>query len=265
MCPSNRSDWLDPLPGWRRRLAGWLFLAGGALGFGQATEWPHTVAPGRFLIEMDALSAAVDREAAERYTAFGAATTFVSTGVTANWDVQIGVEFFVSRKFEAEGSRERHSGVGDVFLRTKWRFLASESRGVALALLPYVKVPTNSGGVGNDAIEGGLIVPAEAALPGGFGLGAQVEVDLHRNDADDGYDAYGYASAALSRALAGRFGAYLEVAAGKSSGGAPWEGTAGAGVTWQAAENLSWDLALYRGVTRVATDWNPVFRLNFEF
>ena len=54
---------------------------------------------------------------------------------------------------------DRQSGVGDMYVRTKWRFYESTDTYTSIALLPYVKFPTNTGGVGNDAVEGGLIVP----------------------------------------------------------------------------------------------------------
>lgn len=231
----------------------------------QITEWPATVAPGRFLLEMDAISATLDREGSDKYTAFGAASTFLTTGLTENLDVQVGAELFITQKFESSGLRERDSGVGDVYLRTKWRFFHDPQTGHSAALIPYVKLPTNSGGVGNDAVEGGVIVPWEARLAGGLSLNAMAEVDFLRNDQDDGYDLAWYASLALRRDFTSALGVYGEMTGGKSSGGDSFAGTVGGGVTLALSENTWWDFAVYRGISRGAADWNPVVRYNWEF
>lgn len=231
----------------------------------QITEWPTTVAPGRFLLEMDAVSLTVDKDGGDKYTAFGAASTFLSTGLTENWDVQIGAELFISQKVESDGLRDRDSGIGDIYVRTKYRFYENTETGTAVAFLPYVKIPTNTGGVGNDAMEGGIIVPWTTTLAGGFNLSAMAELDFLRNDTDDGYDTYWYASASLNRPITGALGAYGEVALGKSSGASSAEGIMGGGVTLSVSENTWWDFAIYKGISSAAADWNQVIRFNFGF
>jgi hypothetical protein len=245
----------------------WLLVTGllAACCQAQITEWATTVQPGRFLVEMDALSLTFNHDDSGRYTGVGVASTFVTTGLTKNWDVQVGAELFLNQKFTSGGLTDRHSGVGDIYFRTKWRFYEDETTGTAVALLPYVKLPTNSDGVGNQAVEGGLIVPWQTTLPGAVTVSAMAELDLTRNDRDNGYDSYWYTSAALQRQFTKAIGAYGEVTLGKSSGGAPWAGTIGGGVTLALSDNFWWDFAVYRGVSRGASDWNQVIRLNWGF
>lgn len=232
---------------------------------GQITETPETVAPGRFLLEMDALSLTIDKEGSGKYTGFGAATTFITTGLSTNWDLQLGAEFFVSQKYDQGSFTERNSGIGDVYVRTKWRMFSDPETGTAMAVIPYLKIPTNSGGVGNGSVEGGVIVPWTATLWGGIHLGAMAELDFLRNDNDNGYDTAVFASMALSRQVTKAVGLYAELAAGKSSGGAPWAGTMGGGVTFAVSDRVWWDFAVYRGISRGAADWNPVLRFNWGF
>ncbi len=231
----------------------------------QVTEVPHTVKPGRFLIEMDALSLTFDREGDDRLTAIAAATTFLSTGLSANWDLQVGLELFLSQRVTTAGLKERNSGLGDLYLRSKWKFYEDESLGVSAAIIPYIKFPTNSGDVGNDAAEGGIHVPWEAALGGGSILNAMAGIDLTRNDDDDGYDTNWHASSSVSIPLTGSFHTYGEAYVAKSSGGAPWEAVLGAGLFYSVTEFMSWDFAVYRGISDGAADWNPVVRFNLEF
>lgn len=231
----------------------------------QITEHPSTVAPGRFLLEMDALSLTLDRGGGGKYTAFAAGSALLTTGLTQNWDVQVGAELFISQKVESGGFSERNSGIGDLYVRTKYRFYDNAETGTMAAVMPYVKIPTNSGGVGNDSVEGGIIVPWSTTLAGEFHCDVMAQLDFLRNDNDDGYDTYWYASAALSRPITGALGLYAEAALGKSSGASEAEGVMGAGVTLSVSDQAWWDFAVYKGVSSGAADWNHVVRFNFEF
>lgn len=244
----------------------WLALfAFAGIARGQITESPVTVQPGHFLLEMDALSFTVNREPGLKYTAIGAATTFLTTGLTSRLDLQLGAEFYLHQKFDAGGLTERQSGVGDVYVRTKYRFYESNDTYTSVAVMPYVKIPTNSGGVGNDSVEGGVILPCRTELLGGFQFEAMAELDLLRNDADDGYDTRLFGSAAITRKFFDRLGVYGEAVAAKSSGGRPWEGTLGAGATLTVSKFAWWDFAIYRGISDAAADWTHVLRFNYGF
>ncbi|HEX7631939.1 MAG TPA: transporter [Lacunisphaera sp.] len=240
-------------------------LVAAAAAHGQITETPVTVQPGHFLLEMDALSFSVDRQPGLKYTAFGAATTFLTTGLTSRLDIQLGAELYIRQNFDAAGFTERNSGVGDVYIRTKYRFYESNDTYTAVAVMPYVKIPTNSGGVGNHSVEGGFIVPFSTELVGGFKFNAMGELDFLRNAADNGYDARLYSSAALTRQFFRTVGLYAEATAARSSSGAPWEGTMGAGATLTASKHAWWDFAIYRGLSSGAADWTHVLRFNYGF
>jgi hypothetical protein len=230
---------------------------------GQITEWPATVKPGRFLLRMNALSLTVDKESDYKYTAFGAAKTFLATGLGDNWDIQLGAELFFSQKIERSGLTERDSGIGDVYVRTKWRFY--DEGDSAVAIMPFIKFPTKSRGVGSGSMEGGIIVPWAAVLPGDFKVRAMAELDFLRNDAADGYDTFWYASMAMTRSLTKALGLYGEVTLGKSSGGASTKGLMGVGATLHVSENTWWDYAMYKGISKGAADWTNVLRLNWGF
>jgi hypothetical protein len=90
-------------------------------------------------------------------------------------------------------------------------------------------------------------------------------MDFLRNDSDDGYDTYLFSSASLHRQLLKAIGIYGEAVAAKSSGGAPWEGTIGAGATLTVSKFAWWDFAVYRGISDGASDWTHVLRFNYGF
>lgn len=230
----------------------------------QMTEVPATVAPGSFLLETDALSLVVDREGREKYSALAVGNVLLTTGITRNWDVQVGAQLFIRQRYEDGSFDERTSGVGDVYVRTKWRFLENDF--VSMAILPYAKIPTNSGGVGNKHVEGGLALPWETYLFGGFlTLNSMIDLSVVRNAADDGYEGYLFASSAATKQLTKFLALYAELNASRAPSSAPWQATLGVGAYVTVSDALSWDVALYRGLNRNAPDWNPVIRLNYGF
>ena len=99
-------------------------------------------------------------------------------GVSDSSDVQLNwVPFTTVRSRDAVGRVTTLSGVGDVTLRFKQR-LTSADRAFQLAILPFVKLPTAKLGVGNGKVEGGIAVPVNISVPGGwkFTLGPQLDV-----------------------------------------------------------------------------------------
>jgi hypothetical protein len=230
---------------------------------GQITEWPTTVKPGHFLLEMDALSLTVDKEPGFKYTALGVASTFLTTGLSDSWDVQVGAQLYYRQKIESGSFTTSDSGIGDVYIRTKWRFY--EEGGSSVAIMPYVKLPTRNAGVGSDSLEGGVIVPWTTVLPGDLNVAAMVELDFLRNDADNGYDTFWYSSVAVTRSFTKALGFYGEATLGKSSGGAPVEGLIGVGATLHVSDRIWWDYAMYKGISKGAADWTHVLRYNWGF
>ena len=230
--------------------------------FAQFSEDPHTVAPGKFLLEMDALKLSVKHEDNFKYSALGLATATVSTGITSSLDVQVLTQLYLTQQIETSGFTDRRSGVGDIEVRTKWKFY--DEGGTAVAVLPWVKFPTSSDGVGSDAVEGGVILPWSTELPTGLKLVAQAELGYLRNPSGTGYDTHvGFAGYA-SHPIIGGLGAYVEVITDKSAGGEPFVGYMGGGLTLSVG-NASWDYAWYKGISDGADDWSTVLRFNYHF
>ncbi len=234
----------------------------------QITETPHTVAPGKFLVEMDAISLSFNREDSgpNKYRALGLATTLLSTGVSHDVDVQVGVQFFLRQSYELFGASTRRSGLGDVTLRSKWTYWRDEKRGMAAAVIPYVKVPTSTGGVGNNHTEGGVIFPWELTLGKDAYFGAMASWDVVRNDDNDGYDSQWFASTYIYQKIVGPISAYAEATLQVSSASASsFTGGIGGGMTWDLSKSLMLDYGVNRGLGNRATDWDHVVRLRWEF
>ncbi|MSU50971.1 MAG: transporter [Opitutus sp.] len=234
----------------------------------QVTELPQTVAPGRLLVRMDGLKLSYGREDAvgNTHNALAVASTTVRAGLTQSVDLQVGFDFFLKESITFRGARNAHSGLGDVSLRTKWTFWRDDKIGAAAAVLPYVKLPSSTAGVGTDAITGGIILPWAMQTGAGVTAGAMFQWDVVRNDARNGYDARWYASGFARRDLTKVFSVYGETTLEASSTGlSNWAGTIGGGVLWRLTKSLQFDYELQRGLNDRASAWAHILRLNWEW
>lgn len=99
-------------------------------------------------------------------------------GLTDSSDIQLNwVPFTRIRSRDADGTVSTRSGIGDVTVRFKQR-LTSADGAFQLALLPFVKLPTARAGIGNGKVEGGIAVPINISVTGGWTvtLGPQLDV-----------------------------------------------------------------------------------------
>lgn len=246
---------------------GWFALLAAPL-CAQVTEVPQTIEPGKFFLRMDAVTVGINRDKLEpaKYTALGLASSILSIGMTRDVDVQVGAQFFIRETYQYHGSRSSRSGWGDTSFRTKWTFWRDDAAGAAMAVIPYVKIPSKVTGIGNNHAEGGFIVPWSKALGAGSAAGAMFQWDVLRNDQNDGYDSRWFASAFVRQHIVGGLGAYaettLEVSSASSSS---FLGTLGGGLTFDFSKGFQLDYGLSRGLGGRATDWLSVLRLRWLF
>lgn len=84
----------------------------------------------------------------------------------------------------ATGATQQVDGYGDMTLRTKINLWGNEGGASAFTLIPLVKFPTNSGGVGNDATEYGVIAPLALSAPYDVTVLLVPEFDSLRNSSN---------------------------------------------------------------------------------
>ncbi len=149
---------------------------------------PCTVDAGHLQIESDLFNVTVDRGGGQTTTTWMATNPTLKLGLTDTLDAELNLSPYVSvlTRDRATGERSHASGVGDLFLRVKWNLLGGNGGPVAVALSPYVKLPTAGAGVGNGAVEGGVIAPVNLNLPAGWSLVIDPELDIVRNGANGG-------------------------------------------------------------------------------
>jgi hypothetical protein len=223
-----------------------------------ATESPYTVEPGRVQIESSLAEYTRDRHNPERadvrVTAWSVAPVNVRVGLTPSAEVQIMADNFLDVKVDDRdsGASGRVRGFGDVTLRAKWNLRGNDGGADALAVMPFVKLPTARDGLGNDHVEGGVILPYARKLAGGWGFGAMTEVDAIRNAADDAHVLVWINTVTVSHEIAGGLGGFLELASEAGEGKPAL--SFNCGLTYALNEDLQLDLGANAGLSRAADD-----------
>jgi hypothetical protein len=231
------------------------------------TESPYTVDAGHLQIEMDLVTHARDDEGGARAESWGVAPINVKLGLTPSADLQIVAETHRHDRvtLHPTGARADASGFGDVTLRLKRNLWGNDGGTTALALMPFVKIPTAADKMGNGAVEGGMIVPLAIALPSDLGLGVMGELDWLEDLDGDGHHAEWIGTATVGRDVAGPIGAFVEIAAATRPAR---EGDAivtfDAGLTALLTASLQLDGGVLLGVSDAADDRALFLGLSFR-
>lgn len=187
------------------------------------TESAYTVDAGHFQMEMSLVDFTYDRRNEDSRTlrAVAVAPMILKIGLFNNTDLQLGIDPYSREKStdRAAGTSETIEGFGDTLFRLKMNLWGNDGGPTALAIMPFIKLPTAGDDVGNGHVEGGITAPVAIALPNDFSLGAMAELDLIRNADNDGYTADFVHTVTLGRGLIGDLDGYIEYAGLLSLGG----------------------------------------------
>lgn len=238
------------------------------------TESPFTVDAGHVQVESNLFGYArsrPDEEGAVTDT-FEFASTNIRIGLSNNTEINfVWQPYGIARTRALDpADSARDSGIGGFDIRGKvnlWGNDTFEKTGSALALLPYITLPTNEdNGISPEFVEGGVIVPLALALPHNFGLGLNGGVTWVRSDATSGYHAEYLASASLAYEWGDRLGTYYEVTATFNTEDSRGDVVVLAtGVTYAVTDNLQLDAGVNFGVTEAADRVNPFVGVSRRF
>lgn len=232
------------------------------------TESAYSVDAGHYQIEMDLASYTYDRSDAETLEGWAIAPINMKIGVLNNVDLQLIAESYnIQRtKDRSTNSSTRLSGFGDLLLRCKTNLWGNDGGPTALAVMPFVKLPTNQSGLGNEAVEGGIIFPFAMDLPNDWGFGAQAEVDhLQDSDSSDYHQEF-INTVTVSHDIAGKLAGYVELFSNVSTEpGAKWIATFDFGFTYAVTRDIQLDAGINIGLTSAADDFNPFIGLSMRY
>jgi hypothetical protein len=143
-----------------------------------------TVPAGKWQLEGSALGWARTKADGAETEVLTLGSSVLKLGLSDRADLQIGFTPYVRVETRAGEIKSTASGAGDLSVRYKHRLTAADAP-VQLAAIPFVKLPTADGGIGNGKVEGGLATSISAAL-GDATLSFGPELDLLADGDRDG-------------------------------------------------------------------------------
>lgn len=237
------------------------------------TDSPYTIDSGHWQIETSLYSYTRNKDcdaASCTDTRQGAAgsTTTLRLGLTQRTDIQLITDLYrdLATHDRASGARTRRSGIGDTQLRVKYNVTGNDSGNLAVAAIPYVKLPTNADGLGNNKLEWGLGVPFTYTLDTRYSLSGMTQLQLLRAPAQAGfYSAYANALV-LGVDFGGSFSGYAELYTCKpDTGNRRWQNSFDLGLIYAVSDSLSIDTGTNLGLTRAADDINVFIGMAFRY
>jgi hypothetical protein len=148
---------------------------------------PYTVDAGHFQYETDLVVYGSSNVDGVRSQAWTVVDPTLKLGLTNTMDAELQVTPYESVRTETAGATTNASGLGDTYARLKINLLGDDGGPAAVALLPYVKLPTAREPLGNGRVEGGVILPISFSAPGGFTVIVMPEGDYLKDTTGAGY------------------------------------------------------------------------------
>lgn len=173
---------------------------------------PYTVDAGHFQYETDLVDFTHQLTGSVHTDTLLVPNPTFKVGVTNNADFEVNIPFAGVHTFDTvTGAPSTLWGIGDTFVRSKVNLWGNDGGSTAAALIPYVKLPSAPVGIGNGAVEGGLIGPIALSLPNNFTLLLVPEIDVLKDSPDNGRHANYIFDVNLSREIVKNVTAYIEL------------------------------------------------------
>jgi hypothetical protein len=215
---------------------------------------PCTVDAGRFQYESDVFNWTRVRSGGTTTDTFLYTNPTLKPGLTSTIDLEANMAPYARLATRSPSGRQAFDGVGDMYFRGKANLAGADGGDFQMAAIPYVKAPTGSPGIGDKAVEGGAIVPVSFALPQGFTLLFDPEIDVLRNANDWNRHTNIQFLGNLSHALTDSVTGYVELWGQANNDPATPNKQASLDVSlawlvWKKAPSLQFDLGANIGLT----------------
>jgi hypothetical protein len=231
------------------------------------TESAYSVPAGHIQVEANFVNWTHDSEAGteQEETILGGVN--FKLGLTDNSDIQFVFDITTIQYLRAteDSPRERQSGFSDLTIRYKHNLFGNDSGNSALALMPYVTMPTGSDAIGQEDFGGGLIVPFNFDISERFAAGLMTQLDYLEDSDLDGHHYEFHNSATVGYSWNDELGTFIEfVSSSSREAGASWQGIFNVGFTYLVAEDVQLDGGMGFGVNKEAPDLNAFWGISFR-
>lgn len=159
---------------------------------------PCILEPGRYQAELGLFDQSIMRRdgVTTNYQIVG--DGLLKYGVSDTLDIEAGLALYQARRVHDSSGTDWAGDIGDLTLHAKWN---PQVAGFALALDPYIKLPTASAALGNGHVEGGIAAPTAFDLGGHWSLAVTPKADALLDGKGGGYHANLSGTAALSKSI----------------------------------------------------------------
>jgi hypothetical protein len=218
------------------------------------TETPITVDAGHFQYEASLLDYSKQYKGASRINTYTINQLNFNVGITGSTAFQVMLDSYVIESERPIGStlKTTSQGIGDVTLRIKQNLMGNDGGNFAIAMLPYLKVPTAKYKEDNRT-EFGLSVPIRIQLPSEWTLGTQVEVDRLQEEGEQALHTDLLQSLSLSHELFKNMEGLVETYYTYGIKKHEWNNFLNAALQYEASSNCKFDAGINYGVQHEAT------------
>lgn len=230
------------------------------------TESAHTVPKGWFQVESNLVSFSRTYGEGEQAQDTSLCDFLLKYGITQNTDLQIGwAPGLLHRDKDSDGVlTDKSSGSGDVYLRMKTNLVGNDTGPYALAVLPWVKAPTATAGLGNQRWEYGFTINQELDIGGGWELGSSIFLAMAVTDERERYFEPAF-TLALGHDLTEQLAFYVETYQGwLNDDGRYWQSSFDGGLTYLVTPDMKFDAGVnwfFNGHQTL----NPFVGVSFRF
>jgi hypothetical protein len=223
------------------------------------TESAYTVDAGHFQYETDLFKTIRNREDGVLNVSNVYNHANLKLGVTNTTDFQVVIESVVQNT-TINNVASNSFGFGDITLRVKQSLWGNNGGKTALAMMPYLNLPTSK--FSENSVEGGIVFPLAVELNSNWGLGMQTAFDLLKNKSDKNYSGEILYSITASRGLSRKLDFFTESYSTYNFKDQLAQVSVNGGLVYSISDNFRLDSGFNYGITK-ATD--KVYFAGFSF
>lgn len=225
-----------------------------------------TVPAGMIQIESDLPNWTRNTDAGTRTDVLLYANPYVKLGLGPDTDVEANIAPYVDIRTHTGSTVDHARGVGDLYIRLKQRF-TDPSRPLQVGIIPFVKAPVAKRGIGNREWEGGVALPVQYSLSGGWTLTTGPELDVLADGDGSGKHVQLVATANVAKALSPKLTAYAELwtAQNYDPAGTSRQYSADLAVAYLLTPTVQLDLGGNFGLNRTTPDAQITFGVSTRF
>ena len=155
-----------------------------------SSKSPYTLDAGHFQYKTDLINWTYDRNNVQQQTIsrVGIGSSTLKLGLTNATDLELAGTPYTTTHVTSRKTKITKSvqGGSDLFVRLKYNIFGNDGGDYALGVMPFVKAPTGSTGIGNHYWEGGVYLPGVIVLPDDWDMLLETEYDVLENARPDG-------------------------------------------------------------------------------